>query len=141
MEQIKCGELGEIISVEAQMNCYEPLGVEMAGRLSGGMMFFLGCHLIDLIYTIQGQPKAIILLNKSTGLDGVTCKDFGMVIFEYDKASFAKTSAVEGGGFERRQLVVAVVKPWNCILGAAHRKQTADNRRYIRENSTLEYSP
>ena len=46
-------------------------------------------------------------MNTSSGLDGVTAKDFGFTVFEYENGvSFAKTTAVELGGFERRQLVV-----------------------------------
>lgn len=108
MEQIKRGELGEIISVEAQMNCmHNAEKRQWLEAFPGGMMFFLGCHLIDFILQIQGQPKRIIPLHKSTGIEGVTAKDYGMAIFEYEHGvSFAKSSAYEHGGFARRQLVV-----------------------------------
>ena len=111
-EQIKNGELGDIISVEAQMNCIHPLETrQWLENFPGGMMFFLGCHLIDLIYSIQGKPKRIIPLNKCSGFEGVTVEDFGMAVLEYENGvSFAKTSAVERGGFERRQLVVTGTK-------------------------------
>ena len=107
-EQIKNGELGDIISIEAQMNCIHPENVrQWLENFPGGMMFFLGCHLVDLIFSIQGKPERIIPLNKCSGVDGVTAEDFGMAVFEYKNGvSFAKTSAVELGGFERRQLVV-----------------------------------
>ena len=107
IEQVKRGELGEIISVEAQMNCHHP--VELRNWLKtfkGGMMFFLGCHLIDLILKIQGTPQRIIPLNKCSGLNSVG-EDFGMALFEYKNGvSFAKTTAIELGGFARRQIVV-----------------------------------
>ena len=111
-EQIKNGEFGEILSVEAQMNGMQPQKVrQWLENFPGGMTFYLGCHLIDLIYSIQGRPKNIIPLNKCSGVDGVTAKDFGMVVFEYENGtSFAKASAVELGGFERRQLVVTGTK-------------------------------
>ena len=77
MEKIKNGELGEIISVEAQMNCTHPATTrQWLENLPGGMMFYLGCHLIDLILRIQGKPKKIMPLNKCSGLEGVTAKDF-----------------------------------------------------------------
>lgn len=108
LQQIKGGELGEIISVEAQMNCIHPKNTrQWLENFPGGMMFFLGCHLIDLVLQIQGKPEKIIPYNKCSGLDRVTAKDFGMAVFEYKNGvSFVKTSAVELGGFERRQLVV-----------------------------------
>ena len=111
-EQIENGELGDIISVEAQMNCIHPAETrQWLENFPGGMMFFLGCHLIDLIYSIQGKPKKIIPLNKCSGFEGVSAEDFGMAVFEYENGiSFAKTSAVEAGGFERRQLVVTGTK-------------------------------
>lgn len=108
-EQIKNGELGDIISIEAQMNCIHPKDKrQWLDTFPGGMMFFLGCHLIDLIFDIQGTPKNIIPLNRCSKVEGVTSNDFGMVVFEYENGlSFAKASAVEIGGFERRQLVVS----------------------------------
>ena len=69
-------------------------------------MFFLGCHLIDLILQIMGEPQKIIPMNQSTGIDGVTAEDFGMVLFKYRHGySFAKACAMEPGGFNRRQIV------------------------------------
>ena len=71
-------------------------------------MFFLGCHLIDLVLQIQGMPANIIVLNKSTGVDGVTAQDYGMAVFEYPNGnSFVKACAEEVGGYARRQLVVS----------------------------------
>lgn len=108
MEQIKRGDLGEIISVEAQMNCrHAPENRQWLSNFPGGMMFFLGCHLVDLILQIQGMPDRVIPLNRATKTDGVTATDFGMAVFEYPNGvSFAKTCACEVGGFSRRQLVV-----------------------------------
>lgn len=100
LRRIEEGELGEIISVEAQMNCIQKDFVrEWLARLSGGQMFFLGCHLVDLIYRIKGAPKRILPLS--------TDNEYGFVVFEYDNGiSFAKTHAAEKGGYARRQLVV-----------------------------------
>jgi predicted dehydrogenase len=108
----KNGELGEIISVEAQMNCILPSSTrQWLEALPGGMMFYLGCHLVDLVLQIKGQPDKIIPLNKSSGVDGVTSKDFGMAVFEYENGiSFVKTAACEIGGYARRQLVVSGTK-------------------------------
>lgn len=112
IDRVKNGELGEIISVEAQMNCILSKETRMwLSCLPDGMMFYLGCHLVDLVLQIKGQPQKIIPYNKSSGIDGVTAKDFGMAIFEYDNGvSFVKTTAVEMGGYARRQLVVTGTK-------------------------------
>lgn len=112
MQRIKNGQLGEIVSVEAQMNSDH--SDELRTYLSnfkGGIMFFLGCHLIDLILQLQGMPKRILPMNKSTGKAGINVIDYGMVMFEYDTGiSFAKTCSVEKGGYARRQLVVTGTK-------------------------------
>lgn len=119
LAQIDNGEFGEIISVDAQMSCTHDTWVRnWLSCMKGGMLFFLGCHLIDLIYRIQGNPENVIPLTHSTGLDGATGEDFGMAALEYKNGvSTAKTTDIQHGGFSERQLVVigskktAVVRP------------------------------
>ena len=108
LERVKSGELGKIYSVEAHMSCKHTKEVrEWLDNFPGGMLFFLGCHLIDLIYQIQGEPIAVYPLSCSTNTEGVHTKDYGMVVFQYQNGvSFAKTCASEHGGFLRRQLVI-----------------------------------
>ena len=70
-------------------------------------MFFLGCHLIDLIYQIQGEPDEVIPLSTSTGIDGLDSENLGMAVFKYKGGvSFAKACDDERGGYFRRQLVI-----------------------------------
>ncbi|MBQ8804006.1 MAG: Gfo/Idh/MocA family oxidoreductase [Tyzzerella sp.] len=129
MQQIENGDFGEIISIEAQMSCTHKKEVrEWFGNFKGGNMFFLGCHLIDLIFRIQGTPKNIIPLNRSTGVDGVNAEDFGMAVLEYERgASFAKVNSTEMGGYLRRQFVVTgtkatvELKPFEIDTGCGHK--------------------
>lgn len=108
LQKIKNGELGEIYAVEAHMDCKH--GDKLRGWLKnfpGGMLYFLGCHLIDLIYQIQGEPEEIIPLSCSTHIGGLDVNDYGMVVYKYKNGiSFAKTCDTEPGGFLRRQLVI-----------------------------------
>ena len=108
LEKIKRGDLGKIYSVEAHMSCKHKAHVrEWLDAFTGGMLFFLGCHLIDLIYQIQGEPEEVIPLTCSTGIDDIHTKDYGMVVFKYPNGiSFAKTCDNECGGFMRKQLVI-----------------------------------
>lgn len=108
-ERIKNGELGELISIEAQMSCSEPDDLKKwLADFPGGMMFFLGCHLVDLTLQLMGKPLKIIPLNHSTGTVKTDSSDFGMAVFEYDRGySLVKTCAAEIGGYARRQLVVS----------------------------------
>ena len=125
LKQVREGKLGEIFSVEVQMNCtHEKDAREWLSVFPGGMLFFLGCHLIDLIYRIQGEPSEIIPLSTSTGIEGVTSEDFGMVVLKYPNGvSFAKTTDNERGGFKRRQLVITgslgtiEIRPLEAYMG------------------------
>ena len=123
----KSGALGEIINIEAQMNGMFPPTDEARQWLSafkGGIMFFLGCHLIDLILQIQGMPEEIIPLNCATRINGTDSEDFAIVLFKYKHGySFAKTNAAEVGGYIRRQFVVCgtngtvELKPFEIAAG------------------------
>lgn len=106
LKRIKNGELGKIVSIEAQMNlCYHTIDRQWLENFPGGNMFFLGGHLVDFVLQIKGQPKSIIPLNACTGKDGITSEDFGMAVLCYDDGScLVKTAANEFGG--RRHFVV-----------------------------------
>ncbi|MBR0390882.1 MAG: Gfo/Idh/MocA family oxidoreductase [Oscillospiraceae bacterium] len=109
IEDADAGKYGDIYSVECHMSCYhkDEKRAWMA-NYKGGMMFFLGCHLIDLIYRIQGEPEEVIPLNTVTGINGIDRgEDYGFAVLKYKNGvSFAKTCAAEAGGFLRRQVVV-----------------------------------
>lgn len=91
----------------------------------------------NLVLSIQGTPKKIIPLNKCSGMDGATGQDFGMAVLEYENGvSFVKTSAVERGGFERRQLVVSGTKKTVELrpLEMYVEKDNLVTERYVRES-------
>lgn len=108
LEIIRNGEIGEVYCVEAHMDCeYGPEKRRWLGQFPGGMLYYLGCHLIDLVNLIQGEPEEIIPLSCATRLDGVDTKDYGMAVFKYKNGlSFVKTCSSEVGGYMRRQLVI-----------------------------------
>lgn len=108
MQKVKNGELGEIFSIDAEMSCkHSPEVRAWLKDFPGGMMFFLGCHLVDFILQLQGQPENIIPLSRSTGFDGVDAQDFGMTVFEFKNGvSVAKTTSSDIGGYARRHLLV-----------------------------------
>lgn len=108
----EAGELGEIFSVEAHMSVHHDAEKrQWLAKHKGGMMYFLGCHDIDLVYRLMGAPLEVIPLNASTGQDGVKSEDFGFCVFRYPNGSaFVKTCAAEYNGFDRRQLVITGTK-------------------------------
>jgi len=105
---VKNNELGEIFYVDAQMNCrHNDIKRKWLKKYRGGMMNFLGCHLVDIILQIQGEPKEIIPFNTIARPDDIGAEDFGMAVFKYKHGvSFAKATAVESSGFMRRQIVI-----------------------------------
>ena len=108
IERAKAGELGEIYSVEAHMSRLDDKTTrEWFESFKGGMMFYLGCHLIDLVVQTQGFPKNVIPLNTRTGIDGVNTEDLGFAVLQYENGiSVVRMGGAEIGGFERRQLVI-----------------------------------
>ena len=109
---VKSGALGDIYAVEAHMDCYHPKDKrQWLEKFPGGMMFYLGCHLIDLVLQFMGQPERIVPMNKIVGNEGTTSEDYGFATFEYKNGvSFVKTCATEPGGYLRRQLVLCGTK-------------------------------
>ena len=100
------GELGDIFAVEAQMSRLDGETVRRwLGTFPGGMMFYLGCHLVDIVLRIQGMPQRILPLSRPIA-DGYG-DDYGMAVLEYPHGvSFVKTAGTEIGGGSRRQLVI-----------------------------------
>lgn len=108
LERKKRGEYGHIFSVEAHMSRED--GEEarrFLGSLPDGMMFYLGCHLLDLILQFQGAPSEVIPLSTATGKDGIPSKDLGAAVLRYPHGlSFLRAAATELLGGDRRQLVI-----------------------------------
>lgn len=108
-ELIKEGKLGEIYSVNAEMSTFHsPKYRKWLTNFGGGIMYILGCHLIDLIVYIMGKPQKIHSFLKHTTLDDVDVADNNLAVMEYEKAlARVFVSSVEVNGFGRRQFVVS----------------------------------
>ncbi len=111
-EIVSSGEIGEIICTEAQMSeCYHGSFLKQVGSMPGGMMFYLGCHLLDLVYMFMGEPMEIHSFNSSSNLECSDIKDFGLVLLKYKHGySYVKTVACEVSGSARRQFVISGTK-------------------------------
>lgn len=106
--EIEAGNIGEILAVEAQMSVhYTPQNRQWLSKFKGGMLYYLGCHMVELVYRLQGMPQTVTPMNLCTGTDGVTAEDQGLAILQYPRGiSIVKANAIEYNGFERRQLVI-----------------------------------
>ncbi|NMA07753.1 MAG: Gfo/Idh/MocA family oxidoreductase [Clostridiales bacterium] len=108
LRRARAGEFGQIYEVDALMNTHHsPEKREWMKPFPGGIMFFLGCHMVDLVYLFKGMPENVVALNRGSGMDGVTAIDQGCAMFEYrDGVSIARATSTEVGGYGRRQLVL-----------------------------------
>lgn len=102
------GLLGEVFEVHAVMS--KQVGAakrRKLARFSGGTMFELGCHLVDLVVGILGPPDAVTPYARQTGSFDDTLLDNMLAVLEYPQATATvKSTALEVEGFDRRHLVV-----------------------------------
>ena len=102
------GWLGELFEIHAVMSkVVEPPERRKLAEFPGGMMFELGCHLIDLVVGVLGKPETVtpFLQHAGSAADGLA--DNTLAVFRYPRAlASVKSSALEVDGFGRRHLVV-----------------------------------
>lgn len=105
---VRQGKLGEVYSFEAHMSRDDKEEKRRwLERFQGGMTYFLGCHLIDQLYSFLGLPEQIIPMNAITTPNKNSAQDLGFTVFRYPNGvSFVKVCGSEPGGFARRQMVI-----------------------------------
>ncbi len=88
IKAVHAGWLGDVFEIQASMShdyggdAYQPY----MGKFKGGIMFNLGCHLIDLMVQIMGRPTCVTPFLKTTaGLDDAI-KNNCMSVLEYPNA-------------------------------------------------------
>lgn len=105
---LKDGWLGEIFEVHTVMSkVVDPSSRKELAEYPGGIMFELGCHVIDLVVGILGTPQRVTPYAKRSGAQDDQLVDNMLAVFEYPRATATvKSSALEVEGFARRHLVV-----------------------------------
>lgn len=105
---LKRGWLGEPFEVHAVMSKKINSSARTAlAQYSGGTMFELGCHLIDLVIGILGRPDMVTPYARHSAKENDSLKDNMLAVFEYPKATATvRTSVNEIDGFARRHLTV-----------------------------------
>jgi len=100
------GWLGEVFEVHAVMSKVVPTGSRKGlAAFEGGIMFELGCHLIDLVVAVLGKPESVSTHHRSLGADGLV--DNMLAVFDYPKSTATvRSTALEVEGFSRRHLTV-----------------------------------
>lgn len=106
MNAVRQGWLGEVFEIQASMSHNyggEPYQ-EYLGRFVGGIMFNLGCHLIDLVVAILGRPIGVTPFLKSVPEYPVRIKNHCLAILEYPHATATiRACSQEADGFNRRR--------------------------------------
>ncbi len=114
--------LGDVFEVDAVMSkVVAPAERRKLAEYPGGIMFELGCHVIDLVVGVLGKPQAVRAFGRhSSDLDD-SLADNMLAVLEYPRATATvRSSAVEVDGGARRQLVV-------CGTGGTCHIQPLDN--------------
>lgn len=101
------GWLGEPFEVHTVMSKVMSAGARKTiSEFSGGIMFELAGHIIDLTVDVLGKPDKVTAFPRQVVEDDLV--DNMLAVFEYPKATATvKSSAVEVEGFARRHFVVA----------------------------------
>ena len=80
--------IGEVFEIEADMNhCYgNEIYQEYLGQFPGGIMFNLGCHLIDFVAAAMGRPDNVTSFLKSAPGYPDSYRNNCMTVLEYPHA-------------------------------------------------------
>jgi len=148
------GWLGEIFEVHAVMSKVIPQQqrTELA-EFTGGVMFELGGHIIDLVIGILGQPEAVRAIPRQTQTtSGDTFLDNMLGVLEYPRAiATVKSSGLEVDGGARRHLLVcgtegtAQIQPLDRpelkLTLSRERSFDGDMQRYKKGSQTIPFEP
>ena len=105
---LKRGWLGDVFEVHAVMSkVVDTASRRELAEFRGGIMFELGCHIIDLVIGVLGKPAHVTAFPRRVGKHDDNLVDNMLAVFEYPHATATvRSSAVEVDGGERRHLVV-----------------------------------
>lgn len=110
---VRQGWLGEIFEFQASMshNYGGEEYQEYLGCFQGGIMFNLGCHLIDVVVSLMGRPTQVTPFLKSAPGDPERIVNNSLAILEYPHATATlRACSREVGGLGRRRLKVCGLK-------------------------------
>ena len=105
---LKEGWLGDVFEVHTVMSkVVPPAQRKELAEFSGGIMFELGCHVIDLVVGVLGRPQRVHPYPRKSGAHGDGLADNMLAVLEYpNAAATVKSTAVEVDGGSRRHFVV-----------------------------------
>jgi predicted dehydrogenase len=104
--------LGEVFEVHAVMSkVVDPAARRRLAEYRGGMMFALGCHVLDLVIAVLGKPTEVTAIRQHSSPHEDQLLDNMLAVLRYPRASATvKSSALEVEGGDRRHLVVCGIE-------------------------------
>ncbi len=107
-EALSAGYLGDVFEIHAVMSkVVNSAGRRECAAFSGGMMFELGCHLIDLVIGLLGRPTQVTPYRQHVAPIDDQLADNTLAVLEYPKALVTvKSSGLEVDGGARRHIAV-----------------------------------
>jgi len=107
-EFLRKGWLGDVFEVHAVMSkVVDPGARKELAKYRGGIMFELGCHILDLVIGILGKPIDVVSFNQHSSSINDPLVDNMLAVLSYQRAiATVKSSAMEVDGGDRRHLVV-----------------------------------
>jgi len=105
---LRQGWLGKVFEVHAVMSkVVDPASRRELAQYPGGIMFELGCHVMDLVVGILGKPDAVTPFIQHSSPLADNLADNMLAVLTYPQATATiKASAQEVDGGDRRHLVV-----------------------------------
>jgi len=102
------GWLGDVFEVHAVMSkVVEPSSRRQMAEYRGGVMFELGCHVLDLVIGVLGPPQGVASFNRHSGPVDDGFLDNMLAVLDYPRATASvRATALEVEGGSRRHLVV-----------------------------------
>lgn len=102
------GWLGKVFEIHTVMSkVVDASARQELAQYPGGIMFELGCHILDLVIDILGEPTVVSPFAQQVGGQNDSLVDNMLAVLEYPEAlATVKSSAQEVEGFARRHFVV-----------------------------------
>jgi predicted dehydrogenase len=105
---LRQGWLGDVFEVHTVMSkVVADQERRNLAQYPGGIMFELGCHVIDQVISVLGKPDRIHAFPRHSGQQADNLLDNMLAVFEYPRATASvKSAAIEIDGGARRHFVV-----------------------------------
>lgn len=109
-EKAKSGALGKIYNVTAEMCTKHPAWQKeqfISYGVKSPIMYIFGCHLIDLVLRLKGEPQSLSAFGTVSGDGGIDFTDTSLAVMTYpDGIATIKVSSVEVNGWGMREFTI-----------------------------------